>query len=248
MASPLRLSEIHHHANFVIKDNFFSFLSLTVILGIFFSGVVTIGINIFLSVKNVLHLFLAICAFSLLRFITSPVFVGVYEWISRISKGDYTPMHNVFSRFSDLAGVLESQKLLFLLFPLWFISFIPFLMTLLLIVLEKTGDIYHTVFYVLISFLASLKLFSFLFPLPHILITARQVPFFKAIILSYLSMRGCFGAFMRLICEYIVMTVLSIIFVGIPFIYTLPYISCSAVIFCDSVFEENKIYKYNLYY
>ena len=248
MASLPSVKEIRHRTHYVIKVNFFSFLSLTLILSIFFMGVFTLGFNIFISAKGALQIFLAICAFFLMRFITSPIFVGVYEWLDRVSKGECTPMQNVFSRFSDLENALESQKMLFLLFPLWFVSFVPVLAVLLLIITQKTGDTYHTVLYIIISAFISLKLFSYLFPLPHILISARHIPFFKAVLLSFASMRNCFGIFLRLICEYFALIIISIAFMGIPFIYTLPYISCSAVIFCDTVFEENKIYKYNLYY
>jgi len=248
MASSPSLREIRHRTYHIIKDNFFSFLSLTLILAIFFIGIFTLGLNIFLSAKGVLQISLAVCAFSLIRFITSPVLVGLYEWLDRISKGECTPMQNVFSRFSDLENTFESQKMLFLLFPLWFATSIPFLAVLLLIITGLSGDAYRTFFYIVTSFLISLKLFSCFFPLPHILISARHIPFHKAVILSYTSMRSCFGAFLRLMCEYLILIAVSIIFMGIPFILTLPYISCSAVIFCDTVYEENKIYKYNLYY
>lgn len=248
MASLPSIREIRHRTNSVIKDNFFSFLTLTLILFIFFFGIFTLTFNIFLSAKGYLQFFLAICSLFLMRFITSPIFTGVYEWLDRISKGEYTPMQNAFSRFSDIGNALESQKLLFLLFPLWFTAFVPVIAVLLMIITNHTGDIYHTLFYIVVSLLISLKLFSYLFPLPHILISARHIPFFKAVFLSFTSMRRCFGAFLRLICEYLALIAISIVFMGIPFIYTLPYISCSAVIFCDTVFEENKIYKYNLYY
>lgn len=248
MALSPSVREIRQRTNLVIKNNFFSLLSLTVILGIFLTGAFTLGMNIFLSAKGVLHFFLAICAFFLMRFITSPIFVGVYEWLDRISKGESPPMQEAFSRFSDIENTLNAQKLLFLLFPLWFAAFIPVLMVLFLTVSGKTGDVYHTVFYIIISFLLSLKLFSYLFPLPHILISARHIPFFKAVLLSFRCMRSLFGVFLHLMFEHLVLIAISVFFIGIPFIYTLPYIFCSAVVFCDMVFEENKIYKYNLYY
>ena len=222
-------------------------ISLSFVLTIFVAGLISIGSSIISHTDGIMRVIVSYILLFLFNVALAPMLVGSYEWIQQLYVGKMRPMKNAFCAFTDIAELIRSQKIFLTYSFILRIALIPVVASLWIVSYTSSPNT-SDVLIIALAFMLSLRLLCGGFLLIHILINASHIPTLKAIRLSFMAMKANFRDFCRLISVHALLTAISIASFGVLFVLTLPYIFCSAVVFCDIVYEENELYKYNLFY
>ena len=240
------LKNICRQTNQIIKRSYSGLLAFFFVFIIFSLGLFSLKKMLTPDLHGILRYAFSSFLTFLCEAALSPVAVGAYEWIGELVNGKTPPMKEAFSRFSDLLSIIEAQKTFLTVIFTFRISVVPSA-AMFFILLNNPQSSSNILFFIL-SILLSLRLLCGFSAMLHILINAPHISTFRAVRLSFSAMKGRFPQFMKLSGIYIMLIAACIFSFGILLIFALPYMFCSAAVFCDTVFEENKLYKYNLYY
>lgn len=238
----MELKQVRREARRICAQNRLSLCLLCAIFLLFAIGLEAVRAKYALFVTGAAGIILRICTGLLALAATAPLAVGSYEWIMKMTLGKSTPMKNAFGRFSDWENIFSALKAFFWCFICSIVSLAPF--CIMLALAQSLDDL----LFVILAAILSAKLSCAAFLLPHIMLNAPHISYITAVKLALKAMHGRLGEFCRLMAEHMFLIAISYIMLWLPLILFMPYMMCSYVVYCDAVFEESGLYKYNLYY
>lgn len=242
------LKNVRDNTKRIFKDAGLALYGFSFILIIFSVGLFALAKFILAPYSGIFKIFFCIIMSFLCDVVAAPLIVGAYEWISQLAAGKTTPMKNAFERFSDLASLIQSQRIFICVKLSLVTAVLPAVFMLCFTAYSSSEALYGNFLFIIAAFILSFRLLCGIFPLMHIMLNAPHVSFLSAIQISFLAMRGKGKEFVSILFGFIWKTIVSALSFGALSVYMLPRILCTAVLYSDAVFEEKQLYKYNLYY